>query len=105
MATIISGHNLTTVDRLGEIKAQIADLTKIHDAMSAEIKSSGPGRYEGEMFVATVSEVEERSSPDPKAVAEKLREVMGDDAYLSFVNDAANRKTTAGYCTIRLASR
>lgn len=48
---------LTTVDELGLLKAQIADLTKKAEALKTSIIAEGVGEYDGALFRATVSEV------------------------------------------------
>lgn len=104
MATQISQvSNLTDIDRLGELKAQIADLTKIADGLADEIKARGAGRHEGELFDATVSVVEDRYAADPKAISAKLKELLGDAAFDRFC--AANQKKTSGYTSLKLAAR
>lgn len=64
--------NLTsTIDRLGYLKAQIADLKKEESALREVMLEQGPGAYEGEIFRATVS-TSERETLDMVAVREKL---------------------------------
>ena len=64
--------NLTsTIDRLGYLKAQIADLKKEESALREVMLEQGPGAYEGEIFRATVS-TSERETLDMAAVREKL---------------------------------
>lgn len=100
---IFNKTNLIDIDQLGEIKAQIADLTKLADKLAADIKKRGAGKHEGELFSATVSVVEDRWSADPKAIAAKLKELLGDASFERFC--AANQKKTAGYTSLTLASR
>jgi len=65
-------NNLTsTIDALGHIKAQIADLKAQEEALRAVLVEQGPGAYEGELFRATVSE-SERAVLDMAAVRAKL---------------------------------
>ena len=104
MATIFSrAHNLTTVDQLGEVRAQIADLTAVADALAAQIKELGAGSHDGDLFTATVSVVNERWSADPKAIEAKLLAVLGEKSFASFV--AAHQKRTAGYTALKLGAR
>ena len=54
-------NDLNTIDTLGTLLAQIADLTKQADAIKDELKDSatapnGSKVYEGDMFKATVIE-------------------------------------------------
>ena len=104
MATVFSrAHNLTTIDQLGEVKSQIADLTAVADKLAAEIKDLGAGSHDGDLFTATVSVIDDRFSADPKAVAAKLLSVLGEKSFASFV--AAHQKKTSGYTTLKLAAR
>jgi hypothetical protein len=65
-------NNLTsTIDALGAIKAQIADLKAQEEALRAVLVEQGPGAYEGDLFRATVSE-SERATLDMAAVRAKL---------------------------------
>ena len=64
--------NLTSaIDRLGNVKAQIAALKKEEDALKAVLIENGPGAYEGDTWRATVS-VADRETLDMEAVREKL---------------------------------
>jgi hypothetical protein len=104
MATIFSrAHNLCNIDQLGEIKAQIADLTAVANKLAAEIKALGAGSHDGDLFTATVSVVDDRFAADPKAVEAKLKEVLGDKSFASFAK--ANQKKTSGYTSLNLAAR
>lgn len=104
MITVVSNKsNLSDIDRLGELKAQIADLTAIAETLAADIKAKGAGSYDGDLFTATVTVVDDRYSADPKAIATKLREALGDAAYDRFC--AANQKKTAGYTALKLTAR
>jgi hypothetical protein len=92
--------NVSPIDRLGAIRAQIADLKKIEDAILAEVKDLGVGEYDGADYRATVSEVAERKSLDVKAAEEKLIELGVDGRWFS-----RNQKTTKGYTTVRVTAR
>ena len=59
------------VDRIGALKAQIAPLEKQLKKLQDELKARGAGRYEGELFDASVYNVE-RSTLDQDAVRAKL---------------------------------
>jgi hypothetical protein len=64
--------NLTsTIDALGHLKAQIADLQRQEKELREVLVENGPGAYEGDLFRATVSE-SERETLDMAAVREKL---------------------------------
>ncbi len=80
-AHIIS--NTHPVDRLGEIRAQIADIEKTEKVLVDEIKAAGPGTQEGAFFVATVAEIPGRESYDVEALVEKLRSFGVDDRFFS----------------------
>ena len=67
----MTSNQQATVDHLGEIKAQIAELEAREKAVRDEIASWGKGAYEGDLFRATVS-IAERELVDWKAVAMKL---------------------------------
>jgi hypothetical protein len=95
--------NLNDIDRLGELKAQIADIQSVADGLAATIKEMGAGKHDGEMFSATVSVIDERWSSDPKAIAAKLLELMGKEAFDRFT--ASHQKKTVGYTTLKLTAR
>lgn len=61
----------STIDRLGVLKAQLAELATEEKALKAVITEHGPGAYEGDMFRATVS-TSERATLDMDAVRAKL---------------------------------
>lgn len=63
--------NTPNIDRLGELLAQIADLTREAETIKATLREMGAGAYEGDLFRATVS-VSERETLDMKAVREHL---------------------------------
>jgi N-methylhydantoinase B/oxoprolinase/acetone carboxylase alpha subunit len=64
--------NLTSaIDRLGNVKAQIAALKREEDELKAVLIENGPGAYEGETWRATVSQ-SDRETLDMDAVREKL---------------------------------
>ena len=76
MATVAANiSNISPVDRLGDIKAEIARLKDIEAFLLDEIKDLGAGAHEGDTFRATVSEIAERTSLCPKAAEAKLREM------------------------------
>lgn len=92
--------NTHPVDRLGDIKAQIAELKAVEAELVAEIKDMGPGAHEGYGYRATVADVAERKSLDPKAAEAKLRELGVDGRWFS-----KNTKTTKGYTVVKVAAR
>lgn len=44
------------IDELGHVKAEIARLKVIEEAIKQQLIDAGPGAYEGDLFRATVSE-------------------------------------------------
>lgn len=103
MTVITSKSNLCDIDRLGELKAQIADLQELAEKLALDIKAMGPGKHEGDLFSATVSKVEDAWSADPKAISAKLKELLGDKSFERFC--AANQKKRAGYTSLTLTAR
>lgn len=103
MTVITSKSNLCDIDRLGELKAQIADLQELAEKLALDIKAMGPGKHEGDLFSATVSKVEDAWSADPKAISAKLKELLGDKAFERFC--AANQKKRAGYTSLTMTAR
>lgn len=64
--------NLTaTIDALGALKAQIAELTKQEKALKVALGDLAPGAYEGELFRLSISD-SVRCTLDMDAVREKL---------------------------------
>jgi hypothetical protein len=59
------------VNKLAEVRAEIAHLKEVEAGYVCAIKESGAGTYEGEEHYVVVSE-SERSSLDIKAVRKKL---------------------------------
>jgi hypothetical protein len=101
MTTVVANiSNISPVDRLGDIKAEIARLKDIEAFLLDEIKDLGAGAHEGHTFRATVSEIAERTSLCPKAAEAKLREMGVDGRWFS-----KNQKTTKGYTTVKVVAR
>lgn len=92
--------NSAIVDRLGDIKAQIADLKKVEADLIARITDAGADAIDGRAFRATVSTVAERSSLDAKAAEAKLRELGVDGRWFS-----KNQKVAKGYTTVKVVAR
>ena len=59
------------VDRLGELRAELKTLKNEAATIEAFLKREGAGRYDGDLFCATVTE-SQRTTVDWKAVAAKL---------------------------------
>jgi hypothetical protein len=90
----------SVVDRLGDIKAQIAELKAVEAHLINLLINGGEGAIEGQAFRATVSAVAERQSLDAKAAEAKLRELGVDGRWFS-----KNQKTTKGYTTVKVVAR
>lgn len=88
------------VDRLGDIKAQIAELKKVEAELAQRLIDSGADVIDGHGYRAAISVVAERQSLDVKAAEAKLRELGVDGRWFS-----KNQKTTKGYTTVRVAAR
>ena len=91
---------VSAIDQLGEIRAQMAELKKLEEKALEAVKLLGVGAFEGEMFRAAVSQVEDRQSLDVKVAEEKLRELGVDGRWFS-----KNMKTTRGYVAVRVSAR
>lgn len=88
------------VDRLGEIKAEIAQLKTVEKQLIHSIEDMGPGAHDGYAYRATVSEVADSTAPDPKAMEAKLRELGVDNRWFS-----KHQKIRSGYTTVKVVSR
>ena len=97
MTTVINqvSTELTAVDRLGLLLAQIADLEEQAEAIKNELKSGAEGVVEGNPFKANVI-LSQRSTVDNKAVYKALN--VSDDLLAKFT------KTTA-VITVKVTSR
>ena len=63
--------NLTTVDQLGTLQAEIAALQTQEKSLKDELKAEGVGVIEGDLYDATVYD-SERKTTAWKKIAEKL---------------------------------
>jgi hypothetical protein len=70
-ARVINLDLVKVVDQLGEVKAKIAHLKALEDALKNQLVESGAAEQDGTVFRATVS-FSNRETIDWKAVAEKL---------------------------------
>jgi hypothetical protein len=86
---------LSPVDRLGALRAQIAELSAVEKVLVEEIKSWGPGIHEAELFSATVAEILGRETLDVHACEEKLRELGVDGRWFA-------KHTKIGKASLRL---
>lgn len=88
------------VDQLGSVKARIAELKAEEARLASLVAESGYDAYEGNLFRATVSKVDDRKSLDVKAAEAKLRELGVDGRWFS-----KNQKTSKGYTTVKVVAR
>jgi hypothetical protein len=100
MATIPNIAPVSPVDRLGEIRAEIARLKEIEAFLIEEVKALGVGAHEGAAYRAAVSIVEDRNILDVKAAEAKLRELGVDGRWFS-----KHQKTIKGYTAVRVSAR
>jgi hypothetical protein len=100
MATIPNIAPVSPVDRLGEIRAEIARLKEIEAFLIEEVKALGVGVHEGAAYRAAVSIVEDRNTLDVKAAEAKLRELGVDGRWFS-----KHQKTIKGYTAVRVSAR
>jgi hypothetical protein len=100
MTTALKLISNNPIDALGDIKAEIANLTAIAKIYEAQIKDLGVGAHDGDLFRGTVSEVAERSSLCPKAAEAKLRELGVDGRWF-----AKNQKVAKGYTVVKVVAR
>lgn len=100
MATAAIDFTAAIVDRLGDIKAQIADLKKIEADLAQRLIDAEQDAVEGRFFRATISQVAERQSLDAKAAEAKLRELGVDGRWFS-----KHQKTSKAYTTVKVVAR
>ena len=87
------------VDRLGDIKAQIAQLKEVEADLIKRLIDNAEASVDGIAYRATVSVVAERQSLDVKAAEAKLRDLGVDGRWFS-----KNQKTTKGYTTVKVVA-
>lgn len=101
MATApITNLTVAVVDRLGEVKAEIARLKELEAELAARLIDSGETAIDGSLFRATVVTTAESSSLDPKAAEAKLRELGVDGRWFS-----KNQKIRKGSTSVRVVAR
>jgi hypothetical protein len=100
MTTALKLISNNPIDALGDIKAEIANLTAIAKIYEAQIKALGVGAHDGDLFRGTVSEVAARSSLCPKAAEAKLRELGVDGRWFS-----KNQNVAKGYTVLKIVAR
>lgn len=101
MATApITNLTVAVVDRLGEVKAEIARLKELEAELAARLIDSGETAIDGSLFRATIVTTAESSSLDPKAAEAKLRELGVDGRWFS-----KNQKVRKGSTSVRVVAR
>ena len=101
MATApITNLTVAVVDRLGEVKAEIARLKELEAELAGRLIDSGETAIDGSLFRATVVTTAESSSLDPKAAEAKLRELGVDGRWFS-----KNQKIRKGSTSVRVVAR
>jgi hypothetical protein len=100
MATVARISNVSPIDRLGQIKAEIARLKEIETFLVDEVKALGAGAHDGEEYRANVIITGDRQTLDPKAAEAKLRELGVDGRWFS-----KNQKTVKGSTSVRVTAR
>ena len=96
----IAAQSNNPIDALGATLAQIADLEAIAKPLKDEVKRMGAGKHEGQLFLATVSEVAESESYDADDMEKKLREMGVTDSWFRH-----HTKVKAGYSRVLVKSR
>lgn len=96
----IAAQSNNPIDALGATLAQIKDLENTASVLKDEVKAMGPGQHEGQLFLATVSDVEESESFDAKDMEKKLRELGVTDSWFRH-----HKKVKAGYRKVLVKSR
>ena len=101
MATApVTNLTVAVVDRLGEVKAEIARLKEIEAELAARLIDSGEDAVDGGLFRATIVRTAESTSLDVKAAEAKLRELGVDGRWFS-----KNQKTRKGSISVRVVAR
>lgn len=101
MATApITNLSVAVVDRLGEVKAEIARLKEVEAQLAARLIESGEDAVDGGLFRATIVRTAESTSLDVKAAEAKLRELGVDGRWFS-----KNLKTRKASVSVRVVAR
>ena len=101
MATApVTNLSVAVVDRLGEVKAEIARLKEVEAQLAARLIESGEDAVDGALFRASIVRTAESQSLDPKAAEAKLRELGVDGRWFS-----KNQKTRKGSISVRVVAR
>jgi hypothetical protein len=95
------GHNSTNdIDTLGALLADIAALEEKVKPIKERVKAMGVGQHDGDLFRATVSDVDESESYDANDMEKKLRELGVTDSWFRH-----HKKIKAGYRKVLVKSR
>lgn len=98
---IATDAKLNLIDELGVVKAQIAELQAQEKTLIKRAKEElGTGSFDGDLFTASISKVEDRYTADATAMEKKLRELGVDNRWFS-----KNQKTISGYTSVRISAR
>lgn len=101
MATApVTNLSVAVVDRLGEVKAEIARLKEVEAQLAARLIESGEDAVDGGLFRATIVRTSESTSLDVKAAEAKLRELGVDGRWFS-----KNLKVRKGSVSVRVVAR
>lgn len=88
------------IDELGAVLAQMKDLEVREKVLKTVVKDMGVGQHEGQLFMATVSEVDESESYDASDMEKKLRELGVTNNWFKH-----HIKIKAGYRKVLVKSR
>lgn len=102
MATQHNIHDFTggIVDRLGDIKAQIAELKAVEADLVARLIDAEQDVVEGRYYRAAIVHTAESTSLDAKAAEAKLRELGVDGRWF-----AKHQKVRKGSVSVRVSAR
>lgn len=101
MATApVTNLTVAVVDRLGEVKAEIARLKELEAELASRLIESGEAAIDGSLFRATVVRTADSTSLDAKAAEAKLRELGVDGRWFS-----KNQKVRKGSTSVRVVAR
>jgi hypothetical protein len=107
MSTTTKTVNLTkVVDKLGQVKAEIADLEVTEKQLRDQIVETGLTEAKGKLFRATVS-VSEMIKVDYRAVVEELQSKLANNkVVISLVSQLLKQYTdTTSRTTVKVVSR
>lgn len=88
------------IDELGAVLAQKKDLEQREGELKTIVKDMGVGQHEGQLFMATVSDVDDSESYDAAKMEAKLRELGVDNRFFNKIV-----KVKPGYRRVLVKSR